>query len=223
MNKQLQKEYLLRVIEGKESLVIPIRDDNGVNIGVMRPITRIDIQSNEIIEKMTNWRNQYKTFFLTQFNATPERTKKWLEKEVLSNPTQLLFLIYCGDILMGQYGFKELSGDSAFLDNLLRGERGGHPLLMRYAVLTLVEWLFDVMRVNEVYGYVFANNALGLKLNKDVGFSFTEKIPLLKKVDGEEIKWVLGKAGELSPDNHYYQKVVMTRNSKMVKPLNLPE
>lgn len=216
MNAQKQKEYILRIIEGKESLVIPICDDNGVEIGSMRPITRMQLQDNHIIEKMTDWRNQYKTFFLSQFNATPARTKQWLEKVVLSNPSQLLFLIYYGEILMGQYGFKELDGDSAFLDNLLRGERGGHPLLMKYAVSALVEWLFDVMQVNMVYGYTFANNAMALKLNRDVGFSCTEKFPLQKQVEGDEIKWVVGKAGDLSPDNHYYQKIVMTRNSKII-------
>ena len=223
MNEKLQKEYLHRIIEGNESLAIPICDDNGADIGVMRPITKMHLQSNDVIEKMTNWRNQYKTFFLTQFNATPARTKQWLEKVVLSNPTQLLFLIYYSDTLIGQYGFKELDGDSAFVDNLLRGERGGHPSLMRYAVSTLVEWLFDVMRVNEVYGYVFANNAMAIKLDRDVGFSFAEKFPLRKQVDGEEIKWVVGKVGERSPDNHYYQKIVITRNSKIGKLLVSPK
>jgi hypothetical protein len=215
MNKQQQKEYVLKIIEGKESLVIPIRDDNDADIGVMRPITRMHLQSNDVIEKMTNWRNQYKAFFLTQFNATQARTKEWLEKVVLSNPSQLLFLIYYGEILMGQYGFKDLDGDSAFLDNLLRGERGGHPLLMKYAVSALAKWLFDIMEVSAVYGYTFANNAMALKLNRDVGFVCAEKLPLQKQVEGDEIKWVVGKAGEISPDNHYYQKIVMTRNSKI--------
>lgn len=117
---------------------------------------------------------------------------------------------------MGQYGFKDLDGDSAFLDNLIRGERGGHPLLMKYAVSALAEWLFDVMQVNMVYGYTFANNAMALKLNRDVGFSCAEKFPLQKHIVGDEIKWVIGKAGEPSPDNHYYQKIVMTRNSRIV-------
>lgn len=222
MNKQQQKEYVLRVIEGKDPLTIPIRDDNGAEIGVMRPIMKMNIQDNDIIEKMTTWRNQYKSFFLTQFNATPSRTKQWLEKMVLSNPSQLLFLIYYGETLMGQYGFKDLDGNSAFLDNLLRGERGGHPELMKYAVLALAKWLFDVMGVNMVYGYTFANNAMALKLNRDVGFVCTEKYPLQKQVEGDEIKWVVGKAGEPSPDNHYYKKIVMTRNSMIDKPQDLP-
>ena len=206
---------MFKVIEGKESLVIPIRDDNGAEIGVLLPVTKMHLQVNDVIEKMTNWRNQYKDFFLTQFNATPARTKQWLEKMVLSDTTRLMFLIYCKDTLIGHYGFKELNDDSAFLDNGMRGERGGHPLLMRYAASSLVKWLFDVMEVNMVYGYIFANNAMVVRLHRDLGWTFAEKFPLQKQVDGDEIKWVVGKPGELSPDNRYYQKVVMMRNSKV--------
>jgi hypothetical protein len=215
MNKQQQGEYVLRVIEGKESLVIPISDDSGAEIGTMHPITKMHLKSSDLIEKMTNWRNLNKRFFLTQFNATPQRTKQWLEKVVLTNPSQLLFLIYDGETLVGQYGFKDLDGNSAYLDNLLRGERGGHPALMKYAVLALAQWLFDFMEVDAVYGHTFANNAMALKLNREVGFVCAEKLPLIRQMEGDEIKWVVGKAGEISPDNHYYQKIVMTRASKI--------
>jgi RimJ/RimL family protein N-acetyltransferase len=179
----------------------------------MRPITNLHLQDSYVVEKMTDWRNKYRNFFLTQFNATPERTKKWLEKVVLSNPSQLLFLIYYGETLMGQYGFKDLNSVPAFLYNLIRGERGSHPKLMKYSVSASIEWLFDVMQINVVYGYTFVNNAMALKLNREVGFSCTEKLPLRKQIEGDEIRWVVGKAGELSPDNYYYQKLVMRRDS----------
>lgn len=222
MNEYLQKSYLRRIIEGCESLEVPIIDDDGVNIGVMHPITKKHLQSDYIIEKMTNWRNQYKMFFLTQFNATPSRTKQWLENMVLSNSDQMLFLIYCKDILKGHFGFKALNEDSVFLDNLMRGEPGGHPLLMKYAVSTLVDWLFNVMQVNEIYGYIFANNATAIKLHRDLGFSFTDKIPLLKHIDGDDIKWSIGKAGELSPDYHYYWKIRKMRNQQINEIVALP-
>ena len=216
MNIEQQKEYVARIIEGKEPLVIPVRDESGAEIGTLRPITRAQLGAGDVIEKMTNWRNQYKAFFLSQFTATPERTRQWLEKAVLANMSQLLFLIYHGETLIGQYGFKDLDGESAFLDNLLRGERGGHPMLMKYAGSALAGWLFDAMQVRMVYGYTFANNAMALKLNRDAGFSCVEKYPLRKEVAGDEVKWVVGKAGEPSPDNHYYQKIVMTRESKRI-------
>lgn len=216
MNIQQQKEYVAAIIEGKEPLVIPILDNQDAEIGTLRPITKEQLHAGDVIEKMTKWRNQYKAFFLSQFTATPDRTRQWLEKTVLANPSQLLFLIYHGETLIGQYGFKDLDGESAFLDNLLRGERGGHPMLMKYAVSALAGWLFDAMQVKMVYGYTFANNAMALKLNRDAGFSCVEKYPLQKQVSGDEIKWVVGKAGEVSPDNHYYQKIVMTRESKRI-------
>lgn len=204
------QEYIARIVAGREKLEIPIRDETGAEIGAMRPVTTAHLQSDEILESMTRWRIQYRAFFLTQFPATAERTRRWLERVVLPNPAQLLFLIYSGGQLIGQYGFKEYDGRSAFVDNLLRGERGGHPLLMRHAVVSLVNWLFDVLQVEQAYGYVFADNAMSLKLHQDVGFAFAERLPLRKQVDGEETRWVIGRAGETSPDNRYYQKVVAT-------------
>ena len=218
MDEQQRKEYLSRIIEGNEPLEIPVCDDNGARIGVMRPLTKKHLQSDEIIEKLTNWRNQYKAFFLTQFVATPARTRRWLETVAFSEPTRLLFLIYSEDLLIGHYGFRDLLGDSVLTDNLIRGERSGHPALMRCAVSTVLKWLFDVIQVNLVYGYVFADNAIALKLNRDVGYTFAEILPLRKRVDGDEIKWILGKAGEQNPDNRYCRKLVMMRNPPSIQP-----
>ena len=203
-----RQETLARIATCREKLEIPIRDEAGAEIGRLCPVTTAHLQAGDILESMSRWRNQYRAFFLTQFPATAERTQRWLERVVLPNPAQLLFLIYSGGQLIGQYGFKEFNGSSAFVDNLLRGERGGHPLVMRCAVVSLVNWLFDVLRVEQAYGYVFADNAMSLKLHRDVGFAFAEKLPLRKQADGEEIRWVVGQAGETSPDNRYYQKVV---------------
>ena len=215
MRAQSQKKYLSTIINEEEYLKILIYDDLDNNIGMMRPFTLSDLNSHEIIKKITSWRNKYKLFFLTQFQATPYRTKKWLEKVVLVQQNQLMFLIYNKENLIGHYGFKDLDKHSAFLDNAMRGERGGHPMLMKYAAIALMKWLFNVMCVDEIYGYTFANNAMGLRLNKELGFDFVDKYPLHKQAEGNEVKWIIGKAGESSSDNHYYQKIVLNRNSKM--------
>ncbi|MBT3295050.1 MAG: GNAT family N-acetyltransferase [Verrucomicrobia bacterium] len=215
MNEQKRDAYLTGIIEGKESLEIPICDDSSTRIGTMRPLTKKHIQDSDIAEKLTDWRNRYRECFLTQFVATPERTRHWLKTIAFSESNRLLFLIYSGDLLIGHYGFRDLSGDSVLADNLLRGERAGHPMLMKYAVLALVKWLFDAMQVNEVYGYIFADNAMGLKLNRDVGFVSTDRLPLQKQVDGDDITWIIGKAGEQSPDDRYYQKVVIRRGTPL--------
>ena len=52
---------------------------------------------------------------------------------------------------------------------------------------------------------------MALKLHKDLGFTFEGKIPLCKVIDGAETNWTVGRIGETSPDNHYYQKIVIER------------
>ncbi len=215
-----RQETLARIVACREKLEIPIRDEAGAEIGRLCPVTAAHLHADGVIESMTRWRNQSKAFFLTQFPATTERTRQWLERVVLPNPAQLLFLIYSGGQLIGQYGFKDLDEGQAEVDNLLRGERGGHPLIMRFAVVAVVNWLFDVLRIQRVYGHVFADNATALMLHKQLGFAFAEKLPLQKHVDGEEIRWVVGQAGETSPDNRYYQKVVATQRLAGGRPMD---
>ncbi len=132
---------------------------------------------------------------------------------MLPNPSQLLFLIHADHTLVGQNGFKELQHDSVFADNLLRGERLGHPGLMVFAVTALTNWLFATLDVTRINGFVFSDNATSLMLHKHVGFSFGDKFPLIRNVIGEETHWAIGKLGSISPDNKYYQGVFMRRTA----------
>ena len=207
MNEQLRKEYWSRIVEGNVPLVIPINDDNGAEIGVLRPITKMHLQSNDVIEKMTNWRNQYKTFFLTQFNATPERTRRWLEEVVLKDNTRLLFLIFTPTKLVGHYGFKKLSPDSVEIDNLIRGEVGGHPKLIYYAEISLIKWLFTTFEVKKIYGFALADNFMALNLHKSVGFRLTELVPLKRLEVRGDVHLKMDIPGDPSPDGLYSQKI----------------
>ena len=84
-----------------------------------------------------------------------------------------------GGLIGSSTGFKDLDKHSTFLDNAMRGERGGHPMLMKYAAIALMKWLFNVMCVDEIYGYTFANNAMGLRLNKELGFDFVDIVNII--------------------------------------------
>ena len=65
MRAQSQKKYLSTIINEEEYLKILIYDDLDNNIGMMRPFTLSDLNSHEIINKITGWRNKYKLFVNT--------------------------------------------------------------------------------------------------------------------------------------------------------------
>ena len=121
----------------------------------------------------------------------------------------MLFTIRSNGLLIGHYGFRDLHEGTTELDNLLRGDRGGHPALMRSTVLSLCRWLFDTVGVHTVVGNILADNAMALRLHTDAGFTLGHKRPLTMVEDGNERRWVVGDVGGVSPDGKYFQQVLL--------------
>jgi len=195
------------IIHEKVRINNEIRDSQDSYIGRLAPITLSVLDNAEIIWRLTKWRNQASRYFLTQFNATTERTKRWLEEVVLKDHSRLMFLIYSPTKLIGQYGFKGLAVDSVEIDNLIRGEIGGHPELIYYAEIALIKWLFATFRIKRIYGFVLADNFIVLHLHQSVGFRHTDLIPLQKREFQGEIHLEMGNPGDTSSDGLYSQKL----------------
>jgi RimJ/RimL family protein N-acetyltransferase len=201
-------EYRQAVVGDKVSLRIPITLATEQHIGSLVAVSHATLTSNDVIDTFTRWRTTYGRFFLTQFTPTPERTRNWL-KAILADERRMLFTIYSGDSLVGHYGFRDLHEGSAELDNLLRGDRGGHPALMQATVLALSRWLFEQLDVHTVYGNILADNLFALKLHTTAGFTLGERRPLTLVKVKNETRWQVGQGGHPSPQGKYYQQVVL--------------
>lgn len=205
------KAYICDIVADRISAEIVLRDDAGLEIGRLVPLTTRHLDDDVIIGKLTDWRNANMASFMTQFTATPGRTRNWLRNVVFKNHTQLMFLIYAGDLLIGHFGFKDLDEREVLLDNAMRGERGGHPKLLPVAGRSLIGWLFDRTPVDTVYGYVLAKNAAAIMMNKAMGFGLWEKYPLNRQVTDSEIRWDLGPKGGRSNYDLYCYRVEVSR------------
>jgi len=205
-------QYRQAVVTDKASLSVPICLPSGEKIGSLEAVTTATLSDDCVIDAFTRWRKTYGRFFLSQFTPTPERTRNWL-MAILADERRMLFTIHAGPARVGHYGFRDLHEGSAELDNLLRGERGGHPGLMRATVVALSEWLFSRLHVHTVVGNILADNAVALKLHTDAGFSLGAKRPLTLVADEHETRWAVGQPGETSPQGKYYQQVVLRSRS----------
>ena len=197
------------VIAGARQVIIDIKDDNGVIVGVLQPLTMEHLGSEYIIKMLTDWRNQNMENFLTQFIATPERTRQWMQDVLFQARGQMLFLVYAQNNLIGHFGFKNLTSQSVLLDNVIRGERIGHPKVFVFAGKALVRWLQVTALVKTIYGEVMTNNITSIMMNKQIGFSGWKRHPLVKVVSGIETCWELGVEGDLSPDGKYCFKLLI--------------
>jgi RimJ/RimL family protein N-acetyltransferase len=209
------QNFIREIIDGQEVVRINIVDDEASLIGHLDPVTRSALADDDLIQKLTNWRNMARKYFFTQFTATYDRTRDWLEKVVLSDSTRLLFIIHAKTGAVGQYGFKLLSHDSAELDNLIRGELGGPPRLIYHAEIALVRWLFEMLEIKLILGFVLSDNYSALNLHRAVGFRATEVLPVYKTETDGEIHLVRGEPGSQSPDGLYVQKLELGRSEFM--------
>ena len=154
-----------------EKFSIAIKDNNDKAIGSLVLVQKRDANNTIILDALTRWRKKYMKYFLTQFNASTNRTKSWLENIVIPSTDRLLFLILDEDNnLIGNFGIADILFDRCELDNLIRGEKGGHPKLIYFSELSLLKWLFLEKNVKRVNLHVFANNLPTIKLHKSVGF-----------------------------------------------------
>lgn len=192
------------LLAGDETIEIPLRDETGQQIGVMRPITVRHLDQMDVMEKLTAWRNANMANFLTHFVATPERTRAWVRNVLLKARGQMLWLVYDQDQhLVGHFGFKNLTSDSVLLDNAMRGERRGHPKLFVTAGRTLLQWLWQTTSVQRIDAYVMADNVSSVMMNRQIGFGGWKRHPLIKRAHEGDTHWDMGDEGQTSPDGHY--------------------
>ena len=206
------QERILGIITQREELRIDIEAGDSSPVGYFLPVTAATANDPTIVEKLTRWRNFARRSFLTQFTATPERTRKWLETTVLAGNNRLLFLLHTDrDRLVGHYGFINMDENSAEVDNLLRGESGGSPQLVQLAEVTLVSWMFSEFGLKHIRARVLSNNPFALRLHHDAGFQPVARIPLCKKEVGDEVRLVAsGVHGEDSSENLYQEVLELT-------------
>jgi len=183
------EQFIAAIIGGHLSLRLPLLA-NGIEVGTLDPLTQHHLADDDVIQKLTDWRNASTTCFLSQFVATPERTGRWLNDVVLASRRCLLFLVRDSDNRpVGHFGFKSLTEHDVLLDNAMRGERRGHPQLIVLAGRRLIDWLFAETVVDTVYGYVLPDNIPALMLNKQLGFAEWSRVPMVRIDRGSEVHW----------------------------------
>ena len=186
-----KSSFIKNIIDDDILIKIPVKDFDGNKIGYLEPITKKTLKNDiTIAAKLTAWRNQASKHFLSTFVATEERTKEWILNQVLSQFTKLLFLVYSNSNLVGHFGFANYNDDTAELDNLIRGESGGHPDLILFSEFALIDWMFKELEISTITGQVLCRNIIALLLHKKVGFEIINKIYLKEVAERNETKLV---------------------------------
>lgn len=201
--------FINKVLSSEVKFEIVIEDENNQSVGLLKPITKNDIDNLKLLQTLTKWRSDNMEMFMTNFTATTERTRKYLDKVTDIGSRQTLFIIEEKGKIVGQVGWKDLTQNDAIMDNGMKGERTINPKLLIYAHKSLAKWLFLNTNIKFMYGWLFADNIPGIMMNKQIGWSQWIRHPMMKLITGDEWAWEIGSEGKTSPDNKYCFKLIM--------------
>lgn len=117
---------------------------------VLRPVgTTADKINRKDVRVLTAWRNRFVRSFLTEFEATEDRTKTWLTELVGPDPTRILFML--DDVhgrTIGYLGlaFIDWQNRTGEADAIVRGV-DNLPGIMTKALLALLHWAHHELKL----------------------------------------------------------------------------
>jgi hypothetical protein len=167
-------------------IAFAVHDNLGRIIGAVRAIDFEVGNDLAVLDQMTRWRKTNASNFFTQFVPTIERTRRWINDVILPDPTRILFLVESEDgRRLGQFALCSITGGAAQLDNGIRGEAGGNPQLFYFVELAVIQFCFEHLKVERIFGCMFSNNVMAILLHKAVGLSI-EKVERLRKSEYQD-------------------------------------
>jgi hypothetical protein len=162
-------------------MAIPVLNMTGLRVGKIVPVGGWILDDTEKIELISYWRQRNMRMYLTQFKSTFDRSLDYLENLSIAQEGRIFFLIYdISNRLVGHIGIADVDGSSGELDNLMRGVEGGDPRLIYFSEITLLDWCFKNLGINQSDVRILSYNWLVLALHEEVGYSFVSNFPLKK-------------------------------------------
>lgn len=187
-------EYALKSYkEPYRKLILPIHNQLSLEL---KPLTRLDIDDEQLVQLLTRWRKKAQPFFPSMFRVSNERTKKWLLSEVMNKKDRILFLIYLNGekTPVGHVGLYRFEWDSysCQIDNVIKGiNRLKAKGLMTMAINKLSEWACYHLGIRTLTLSVFEDNEKAVSLYQRCGFIVKKRIPQrYKKINRYESHWV---------------------------------
>lgn len=142
------------------------------------------------IKHLSDWRNQHPQSFLTEFVATPERTRRWLTRSIACDDSRILFMIEeSGKAPIGYIGLGSIDWATGTFeaDSVVRGS-SQHPGAMAVAMKTLIDWAITELQLQRASVRVLHDNP-ALSFYKSFGFCETKREPLQRVIRGDCSAW----------------------------------
>ena len=140
---------------------------------------------------LTAWRNRFVRSFLTEFEATEERTQKWLTEVVGPDQTRFLFMLddvhgrTIGYLGLAFIDWQERTGEA---DAIVRGV-DELPGIMTKALLALLRWAHRDLGLTKALNVRVRSDNPAVNFYLKLGAE-TRRVPLRKIEEPGTTRWV---------------------------------
>ena len=147
-------------------------------------------EASEDVYRLSIWRNKFVTAFLTEFEATPERTARWLREAIANDDSRILFMV--DDLEGNTFGYIGLAfidwdKSAGEADSVVRGARA-EPGLMTEVLRTLLTWARGQLGLETIGVRVRSDNP-ALTFYEKFGFREIERVPLVRSDRDNMVVW----------------------------------
>ena len=188
-------------------LTLPIYSNEGAIIGELSCLDRGTYLEPGIIGSLVRWRQENMQWFLTQFEATHQKTRNWIENDIFPVPDRIMFLLYAYERgenkLIGQNGLTHITENGAESDNGMRGNPGGAKGFMHYMEIALMCWMFGKLGMNTMNLWFVSHNEPTLKWHLSTGMIPGRVLPLYWKKVGDDVKYSIDPPGERAAFDYF--------------------
>lgn len=140
------------------------------------------LEQQDLLKKITQWRQKHMHMFLSWFQATVEQTQSYIEQTFFNNHHRFLFLIigqnnqllgHCGIIIHEDQQIIEF-------DNIVKDDTCHIKGLISITIQKLMDWCAQIFQIQKFMVHVLSYNQKAIHCYQKIGF-VTEKTFYLQK------------------------------------------
>jgi RimJ/RimL family protein N-acetyltransferase len=143
------------------------------------------------VARLTDWRNQFATGFLTEFRAEHEQTEHWLTETVYPDNERILFMVDEPDgRTFGYMGLASIDWEAGSVeaDSIVRGAPAPRGL-MGESLQTMLRWAKSQLGLSDGWLRVRSDNS-AIDFYKRIGFTEFDRVPLRRQSEPGMVRWV---------------------------------
>jgi RimJ/RimL family protein N-acetyltransferase len=154
------------------------------------PTKREFIKERDVL-CLTEWRNRNVNSFLTEFEATTERTFSWLCEALHFDDSRMLFMVEDrGGGAVGYMGIGFIDWDKSYVEADCIVSGGNSPRsLMSASLRLLLQWAESQLGLEKIGVRVLSDNG-ALDFYRKIGFVEYKRVPLKKIIRTDCAAWV---------------------------------